>query len=294
MRRALPAARLRLREAAVWHRRLLGLLGRRRAPGPRSGLLLRPCHAVHTMGMAYPIAVWFIGRDGRVLQARRLDPWRWASCRGAVAVVETRVEILDAEDGGIGRVEAAVEHRAGRHVDGDLHDVGDRGRDADGDQQAGAQVDEQEHHDPDGAVDQEGPFIAPAGHAREEQRLHHAQSMPGHQHGRMPEERGDDDVEDGKQEQRDAHGGHEGHDVVLDLDGPQPLGQVTPEGQEGKQAAGQAQAGIQQPHEEELAKNPGAQQRFGPHGGQHDSPGLDVLAGRQRHQGEHRHQRDEQ
>ncbi|AUL26113.1 hypothetical protein BTL49_08305 [Bordetella holmesii] len=133
----LSADRLRLVLACTWPRRLLGLLGRRRALGARSGLLIRPCHAVHSLGMAYPVAVWFIGREGQVLKARRLNPWRWALCRGAVTVVETSVGLLDAEDGGICRVEAAVEHCCGSYINGNLDNVGDRGGHSQGHQQAG-------------------------------------------------------------------------------------------------------------------------------------------------------------
>ncbi|RIQ51081.1 DUF192 domain-containing protein [Bordetella avium] len=121
--RTLPGLRLRLAHTCL--RRLRGLLGRRRPLGGHSGLLIVPCRAVHTVGMSYPIAAWFIGRDGRVLQVRRLPPWRWASCRGAVAVVETSLDVLDAEDGGVDRVEAAVKHCASRHFHGNQHKVGE-------------------------------------------------------------------------------------------------------------------------------------------------------------------------
>ncbi|OZI72253.1 hypothetical protein CAL22_12730 [Bordetella genomosp. 12] len=289
-----PRGRLRLRVAQTWPRRLWGLLLRRRAPGGRSGLLISRCHAVHTLGMAYPIAVWFIGCDGRVLRARRLAPWRWASCRGAVAVVETCVDILDAEDGGVGRIEAAVEHCRRRNIDRNLDDVGHRGGNAQRHQQAGAQVDEQKDHHPDGPIDQKGPFVAPAGNAREEQRLDQAQAVPADQHRCMPEQGRDGHVDDGEQQQRNPHGRHEGHDVVLNLDGAQALRQIRPERQKGQQPARQAQAGIEQAHEEQLAKDAWTQQRFGPHRGQHDSTRLDVLAGRECHERENRHQRDEQ
>ena len=100
--------------------RLRGLLARRRAPGPRSGIWLRPCRAVHTLGMAYAIDVAFIGRDGRVLRVATLAPWRAALCVRAVSVVETRGGVIDAEHGGIGRVEAAIQNAARRDVDGRL------------------------------------------------------------------------------------------------------------------------------------------------------------------------------
>ena len=41
------------------------------------GLLLEPCRSVHTIGMAYPIDVLFIAKDGRVVKAvRDLKPGR--------------------------------------------------------------------------------------------------------------------------------------------------------------------------------------------------------------------------
>jgi uncharacterized protein len=49
-----------------WWPRLKGLLGRERlAPG--EGLLLRPCRAVHMLGMALTLDVAFLDPDGRVV-----------------------------------------------------------------------------------------------------------------------------------------------------------------------------------------------------------------------------------
>jgi len=110
------ASRLRLKVVSGAAGRLVGLLARRRPPGPRSGIWLAPCRAVHTLGMAYTIDVAFIGRDGRVLRVATLRPWRAALCVRAVSVVETRGGVIDAEHGGIGRVEAAIQHAARRQV----------------------------------------------------------------------------------------------------------------------------------------------------------------------------------
>lgn len=102
--------RLRLLRVAGWRGRMRGLLGRH-PPGPRSGILLTPCWAVHTFGMRYAIDVAFVSRDGRVVGVRRaLAPCRVALCLGAVAVVEVRAGVIDAEHGGIRRIEAAIEH----------------------------------------------------------------------------------------------------------------------------------------------------------------------------------------
>ncbi len=116
--------RLRLRVVRGPLGRLRGLLCRRRPPGPRSGIWLLHCSAVHTMGMRHVIDVAFIDRRGRVLRVVRLAPWRCALCVGAVSVVETRAGVIDVEHGGIGRVEAAIQDAAGGDVDGYLQRAG--------------------------------------------------------------------------------------------------------------------------------------------------------------------------
>lgn len=102
--------RLRLLKLSTPWSRFWGLLPRRRPPGPRSGVWLLPCRAVHTLGMAYAIDVAFIGRDGRVLRALRLAPWRFALCVRAVSVVETRQGVIvDDECLGRGRLESVLQ-----------------------------------------------------------------------------------------------------------------------------------------------------------------------------------------
>ena len=61
----LPRARLRLLRVGSWPGRMRGLLGRR-PPGPRSGLLLAPCRAVHTFG-----TVSYTHLDGYKRQAQQ-------------------------------------------------------------------------------------------------------------------------------------------------------------------------------------------------------------------------------
>ncbi len=56
----------RVELADRWWLRLRGLLGRRRIE-PGQGLLLRPCRAVHTLGMRFPLDVAFVDREGRVV-----------------------------------------------------------------------------------------------------------------------------------------------------------------------------------------------------------------------------------
>lgn len=79
----------RLFVAHTFGQRLFGLAGIRCLPAGCS-LLIPRCHSVHTAWMRFPIDVVFLDADGtpiRVVSALR--PWRMATCRGAVAVVET-------------------------------------------------------------------------------------------------------------------------------------------------------------------------------------------------------------
>lgn len=73
-----------VRMADTFPSRLRGLLGS--APLPAgSALVIKPCSAVHTWGMTYPLDILFVGDDGRVLKiVDCLKPWRGAwSWRGA-------------------------------------------------------------------------------------------------------------------------------------------------------------------------------------------------------------------
>jgi uncharacterized membrane protein (UPF0127 family) len=74
--------------AAGARARLLGLaLLDRDAAGP--GLLLPRCSAVHTFGMRFALDVYFLGREGEILELRRaVPPRRFLACRGAAAVLE--------------------------------------------------------------------------------------------------------------------------------------------------------------------------------------------------------------
>ncbi|MGH9022957.1 MAG: DUF192 domain-containing protein [Acidimicrobiia bacterium] len=53
--------------------RRVGLLGRE---GISGGLVLRPCRAVHSLGMRFPLDIAFCDREGTVLATTRLPPWR--------------------------------------------------------------------------------------------------------------------------------------------------------------------------------------------------------------------------
>jgi uncharacterized membrane protein (UPF0127 family) len=84
--------------ATGYRTRVVGLSWRKRADaGP--GLLIPRCSCVHTFGMRFELDLYFLGRDGRVIGARRrVPPRRVVWCRGASAVLE----IPSAEGGEIG------------------------------------------------------------------------------------------------------------------------------------------------------------------------------------------------
>lgn len=61
--------------------RMIGLLGRRRLD-PGEGLVITPCHTIHTWFMRFPIDVLFIDENGIVVRAvEALAPFRLASGR---------------------------------------------------------------------------------------------------------------------------------------------------------------------------------------------------------------------
>ena len=68
--------------------RLLGLAGiELRHAG--AGLLIPHCSSVHTFGMRFGLDLFFLDREGLLLTVRRRVPARrFASCRGARAVLE--------------------------------------------------------------------------------------------------------------------------------------------------------------------------------------------------------------
>lgn len=95
-RRRLDLRRIRLVTTCGMLGRLRGLLCRAYPPGPRTGLWLSSCCAVHTIGMRYPIDVAFVDRDGRVRRlVRNLTPGRVAFCIGASSVIELAINTMD-------------------------------------------------------------------------------------------------------------------------------------------------------------------------------------------------------
>ena len=84
-----PAAPLVLRRAVQWHERASGLL-----VGPRlragHGLWIMRCRAIHTVGMRYTIAVFFLDEFDRVTSAIcSVKPCSWAHDKSAASVIET-------------------------------------------------------------------------------------------------------------------------------------------------------------------------------------------------------------
>lgn len=79
--------------AHTWAQRARGLLGR--APlDHRSALWLRPCAAVHTWGMGYPLDLVFLGADGKVLRiVHRLRPFSGAACFRSDSVLELQAGV---------------------------------------------------------------------------------------------------------------------------------------------------------------------------------------------------------
>ncbi|VFR47946.1 hypothetical protein ANT2_1919 [plant metagenome] len=101
---------LRLIRAVSFTQRLAGWF-RQPPPDLHHGLWLRPCRAVHTLGLRDAICVAFVDSEGRVLRViPALKPWRFAACLRADSVVELRLGALDDEQGGIARLQAALRH----------------------------------------------------------------------------------------------------------------------------------------------------------------------------------------
>jgi uncharacterized membrane protein (UPF0127 family) len=75
--------------ADTFFRRLKGLLGRKSLP-PGTGLVIKPCRAIHTAGMSFSIDVAFVDRESRIcLLLDELAPWRLSpTVRQASYVIE--------------------------------------------------------------------------------------------------------------------------------------------------------------------------------------------------------------
>ncbi len=79
--------------AHVWYaqtpwQRLRGLLGRAQLE-EREGLLLSPCHSIHTLGMRYPLDIVFLDAARQIIKCvPHLKPFRLAAARDAHYTLE--------------------------------------------------------------------------------------------------------------------------------------------------------------------------------------------------------------
>lgn len=56
--------------------RFRGLLYRKKL-NPFEGLILIPCKQVHTIGISYPLSIWFLDKEGRIIKIiDMLKPYR--------------------------------------------------------------------------------------------------------------------------------------------------------------------------------------------------------------------------
>lgn len=95
---ALANLRLETKVGELWLadtflNRLRGLLGRP-VLNAGEGLWLKPCRQVHMFGMHYPLSIWFLDQDRRVLRIiDGLNPGEVSPlCREAASVIEFPAE----------------------------------------------------------------------------------------------------------------------------------------------------------------------------------------------------------
>ncbi len=67
--------------------RMRGLLGRA-SLDPDEGIFLKPAGSIHMLFMRFAIDAVFVDRELRVVGVQTVRPWRFASKRGAKAVIE--------------------------------------------------------------------------------------------------------------------------------------------------------------------------------------------------------------
>lgn len=81
---------LKVRRARTIFQRARGLMLTKRMPSGFDGLLLEPCHAVHTFGMNYAIDIVFIDKHLHVLKVvEKVPPLKpYIACRNAYGVLE--------------------------------------------------------------------------------------------------------------------------------------------------------------------------------------------------------------
>ena len=94
--------------AHTWRRRLKGLLGDPPLNATQA-LWLKPCNAIHTVGMTYPIAVHFLDSKGQVVRSiPSLRPWRFAICLRATSVIEMSSTCLSKPSDRVGAIQRYI------------------------------------------------------------------------------------------------------------------------------------------------------------------------------------------
>ena len=82
-------SKLTLIHADTWYRRGCGLLFRAQLKSDEL-LWLQPCKAVHTVGMRYSIALFYLDAQHKVIEVvQEIKPFRFSMNPQAVSVVET-------------------------------------------------------------------------------------------------------------------------------------------------------------------------------------------------------------
>jgi uncharacterized membrane protein (UPF0127 family) len=85
-RNTMLATRMEVAESAAMRNK--GLLGRK-CMAPGEGLWIRPCEAVHTFWMQFPIDLVYLDRKNRIRKlVSSVPPWRLSACLQAHSVLE--------------------------------------------------------------------------------------------------------------------------------------------------------------------------------------------------------------
>ncbi len=100
--RRLSAPLLYAYDACTFFRRLRGLHG---VPplGPTDALIIRPCKAIHTFGLARPIDVIFMDSNGIILKLSTVIPKRTMLCLKAAVAVEMAAGTAERINLGVGQ-----------------------------------------------------------------------------------------------------------------------------------------------------------------------------------------------
>jgi len=87
----------RVRPAHTFWTRLVGLLGSKELP-KQTGLWLKPCGGIHTIGMNYPIDVIFLDKNKKISKfASNIAPYRFCTAgKKTQSVLELPADTLSA------------------------------------------------------------------------------------------------------------------------------------------------------------------------------------------------------